>query len=161
MLRPLALTAALAAVLLAVAGCGSPEPPETVEVVFQDSSVPPEFHRSWTLEADGGDLSVVVDSYGDVVSEGSATMDDRAWEEFTSGLQEQLDAVDTPLFGGGDDGCSGGQQITITLPDKTYEFETQCGEDDEQQPVREALEILAPLTEAVDLERLRSQELQP
>jgi hypothetical protein len=34
---------------------------------FNDSSVPPEYHRRYTLTADAESAQLVVDSYGDVL----------------------------------------------------------------------------------------------
>ena len=49
-----------------------------VKVAFRDSSVPPEYHRSWRLTLDSDEIAVVVDSYGDIVSEGERGDAERA-----------------------------------------------------------------------------------
>ena len=44
----------------------------TVEYHYQDSSVPPEYHRSYTLTVTQGEADLVVDSYGDVLHDETA-----------------------------------------------------------------------------------------
>lgn len=62
------------AILLSVTAflfsCGNQETPDfdTFEYRFHDSSVPPEYHRSYTIRMTTDSISKWVDSYGDTVS---------------------------------------------------------------------------------------------
>lgn len=50
---------------------GSKKVKKVVNIVFhyQDSSVPPEDHRSYTISAYPDSISIIVDSYGDIINE--------------------------------------------------------------------------------------------
>lgn len=98
MVRIRSWTLAIAAVLaVTVAGCsgdakgsgpqmtdsqmtdsGLP-PTATVVYQFHDSSVPPQYHRSYTLNFDRNQVRIVVDSYGDVLADRTAPMTEAAW----------------------------------------------------------------------------------
>ena len=75
----------------------------TVEYHYQDSSVPPEYHRSYTLTVTQGEADLVVDSYGDVLHDETAPIDEAAWEDLLAAVSE-----DGLSGGGAADGCSGG-----------------------------------------------------
>lgn len=42
---------------------------DAVEYHFQDASIPPEYHRSYSIKVTADKLNVVVDSYGDILAE--------------------------------------------------------------------------------------------
>jgi hypothetical protein len=100
--------------LLLVVGCGNDGPAgpgaagsDSFEFAYHDSSVPPEYHRSWTVtvEADGRG-SYTVDSYGEVLGEGAITLD-------ATELDDLLASVpDVESF---DDDCAGGTGRSLTL----------------------------------------------
>lgn len=71
---------------------------------FQDSSVPPEYHRSWTLTVTDGRAYVVVDSYGDVVGEDTVEVPAGVWEDLRAGVA----AIEGDEADPSDDGCAGG-----------------------------------------------------
>ena len=54
-------------------------PTATVVYQFHDSSVPPPYHRSYTLNFDRNQVRIVVDSYGDVLADRTAPMTEAAW----------------------------------------------------------------------------------
>lgn len=58
-----------------VASCSSAEPiPDSADSIvyrYDDSSVPPEFHRSYTITITPSEATVVVDVYGDILAEES------------------------------------------------------------------------------------------
>jgi len=45
--------------------------PETTKIIYSygDSSVPPQYHRSYTITVTNEKLHIVVDSYGDILHE--------------------------------------------------------------------------------------------
>ena len=88
--------------------------PETVtlEYRFNDASVPPEFHRSYTLMAEAASAHLVVDSYGDVLHDVTEPVDEELW-------QSVLDAAATMSNVTGDtsDGCAGGTSEELRVFD--------------------------------------------
>ncbi len=81
---------------------------DTFTFRFSDSSVPPEYHRSWTVEmsADGAG-TYVVDSYGDVISEGTVELDDETWSRMLATIPD----VDGEVG----EGCAGGTSRALTV----------------------------------------------
>ena len=119
----LAITAALAATL---AGCASnakgsgPEmtdsglpPTATVSYHFQDSSVPPKYHRSYTLTFDRNQAHVVVDSYGDVLADRTAPMTEAAWTT----VSNNFPAIRNITVREPEQGCVGGTGFGLKVVD--------------------------------------------
>lgn len=119
----LAITAALAATL---AGCASnakgsgPEmtdsglpPNATVSYHFQDSSVPPQYHRSYTLTFDRNQAHVVVDSYGDVLADRTAPMTEAAWTT----VSNNFPAIRNITVREPAEGCVGGTGFGLKVAD--------------------------------------------
>lgn len=94
------------------------DPATTVVVRFHDSSVPPEYHRSWTLRLSDQRISLVVDSYGDVVARETAPMPRRMWADFVAGLDDELAALPDPVEG---EVCPGGTSVDFEV--------TQAGDE--------------------------------
>lgn len=112
--------------LLACALASAPPPPEKpvsedkpaaqgvtrVEYHFGDSSVPPPYHRSYTIAVSAQTVSKVVDSYGDIVeqSERPGSAED---------LQKAVAAFEAAKIMSGpkteDEGCTGGTTDTVRL----------------------------------------------
>jgi hypothetical protein len=84
---------------------------------FGDSSVPPEFHRSYTLTIDATEVHAVVDSYGDVLEDVTEELPAEVWDGLVAGAGTValLDPSDD------DEGCAGGtsREIEITDGDDT------------------------------------------
>jgi hypothetical protein len=59
---------------------------------FTDASVPPEYHRSYTISAEPGRIDVEVDSYGDVIATEQAELTHAQWKHLTA-LARQLEPV--------------------------------------------------------------------
>ncbi len=121
------LLPAVAAVLaVTLGGCASdakgsgPEmtdsglpPTATVVYHFQDSSVPPPYHRSYTLNFDRNQVHIVVDSYGDVLADRTAPMTDAAWTTVSSNYASIRNVtVRQPP-----EGCVGGTGFALTVND--------------------------------------------
>jgi hypothetical protein len=59
---------------------------------FTDASVPPEYHRSYTISAEPGKIDARVDSYGVVIAEHEAELTHSQWAHLTA-LARQLEPV--------------------------------------------------------------------
>ncbi len=107
---PRALFTAMGLVV-AAAGCGDDGPAEPdaahaqLTYHYQDSSVPPEYHRSYTLELTGADDGahgeLVVDSYGDELHRVDVDVEPDVWEAAVTDLA----ALDLSSSGT-EDGCA-------------------------------------------------------
>ena len=116
-----ALAALLACVATAtVAGCGDDAAdtstdldPATASVIYHynDASVAPEYHRSYTVTVTQGTARVVVDAYGDVLHDVTEPIDDALWERTLAAAQEFDDASSSDR----DSGCSGGTSEELTV----------------------------------------------
>jgi hypothetical protein len=107
-------------VFAAAAGCGASEDPfdraGSLEYRYNDASVDPEFHRSYTLSlVGGGDAApatgtFVVDAYGDVLHEADVTVEPDTWsaalDELASGDRDDVEV---------DGGCSGGTSRQLVI----------------------------------------------
>lgn len=117
-LLPLAGAACVAASV--VAGCADDEgsaptvDPDTavVEYRFTDSSVPPEYHRSYTLTVADGEARIVVDSYGDTLHDETEDVDEATW----TALLDNVERVDG-LGDGPDEDCDGGTSHELRVTD--------------------------------------------
>jgi hypothetical protein len=67
-----------------------------VTLRFRDSSVPPEYHRSYVLTVSEGQVHVVVDSYGDVLHDVTKPLPNDDWAKFVHGLGGQLAQLPQP-----------------------------------------------------------------
>jgi hypothetical protein len=128
--------------------------PATTEVVlaFTDSSVAPEYHRSYTLTVNAQGVHVVVDSYGDVLHDVTEDVPDDQWSAFVADLPERLAALPDPEP---DDGCAGGTGTALTVTeggDEVYAGEDHSCSQSFQGP---AQALVAPFGELVDLGALR------
>jgi hypothetical protein len=59
---------------------------------FTDASVPPEYHRSYTISAEPGRVDIEVDSYGDVIAQQQGELTHAQWKHLTA-LARQLGPV--------------------------------------------------------------------
>jgi hypothetical protein len=69
---------------------------------FRDSSVPPEYHRSYTLTVRRDEVHVVVDSYGDVIGETTEPLPEDVWDGLVAGFDDvaTIESVDSDCTGG-------------------------------------------------------------
>jgi hypothetical protein len=165
--RRLSLATAAISLALLAAACGDddsgtagtttttgPTGEEITEAgyAFRDSSVPPEYHRSWTLTVTAGQAYIVVDSYGDVVGEETAEIDASTWTEVqanVAGLNDDAAAAA--------EGCTGGTgaEVWALAGDETVLEATAevCG--DENAEVVEVWEAaFDPVLALFDMEAL-------
>jgi hypothetical protein len=57
-----------------------------VKFRYRDSSVPPEFHRSYTLDVMSTELRAVVSAYGDVLHRAAASTPSEVWQHLGEGI---------------------------------------------------------------------------
>jgi hypothetical protein len=124
----------------------------SIEVRYTDSSVPPEYHRSWTLTGDDRRATAEVDSYGEIVARERATMPASLWQDLMEPLREIAGMSDVAP----DDGCDGGTAIAVTVRqagDPQTTSVERCG-DEGAEEMDQILGLLAPVTDLVELDRL-------
>lgn len=146
-----ACTVGVLVALVAATGCSSEDAdsggalPEdaTVTYAFQDSSVPPQYHRSYTLTVTQAESRIVVDSYGDVLADESAPTSTKVWQEISAGTPSIADLV--PV--GQVDGCAGGTSfdVEVTVPLETLvELSADLCGGDNDDVARVVTDWLAP-----------------
>lgn len=128
-----------------------------VEYRYRDSSVPPEYHRSYTLTVGAGEARVVVDAYGDELHDVTEPVSDADWRA----LLDRVEAVD-PGTGGadGEDGCAGGTGRALRVTDAGHgddapalDVSVEVCNGGEQQA--DALdEVVAPVLDRFDMSTL-------
>jgi len=98
---------------------------------FQDASVPPEYHRSYTVTIDKGKLKITVDRYGDILAEKEYRIEKNQFEGLIASLKKNK-IKRTEL--GGDDGCTGGTSEIISYSNLSEEIFSgtvyHCGGED-------------------------------
>lgn len=122
---------------------------------FRDSSVPPEYHRSWTLTVTEDQAYVVVDSYGDVVGEETVDLPPGVWEDVQAGVAalegDEADDVSD------DEACAGGTGAEVwarTADEELFEMDADhCGPGNETVSDRWK-EPFAPVLELFDMDTL-------
>jgi len=175
--RP-ALLALVAVLALGAAGCGATaagglgradggggsgggggfDPGTTrVVVAFDDSSVPPQYHRSYRITVRDRKAHVVVDSYGTVLHDETVTIAAADWDRFVGGLHGQLAGIDQP-----EDPrpCPGGTVLDVAITSGSTRFHRNipaCNEHDRDLDDRLDA-VLAPIAEAVHLDALTATD---
>ena len=82
---------------------------------FKDSSVPPQYHRSYEIAVTKNEARIVVDSYGDILSKDVVKLKD---EQFAEVLETIKQAKIAHISDTSDDGsCSGGTSEYIDISD--------------------------------------------
>jgi len=76
---------------------------------FGDSSVPPRYHRSYTITATENELHVIVDSYGEIKAEKKVEISASQFDE----ISETLSNIESKKLGE-NKGCTGGTSERIT-----------------------------------------------
>ena len=86
---------------------------------FQDASVPPEYHRSYTITIDKDKLKITVDSYGDILAEKEFRITKNKFEGIIASLKEnQIKKAEL----GNADGCTGGTSESISYSNLSGEI---------------------------------------
>ena len=90
---------------------------------FGDASVPPQYHRSYTITVTPGQARVVVDSYGDVLADKTHEITREQYEELVGSLsRRRIENVEL----GEDEGCTGGTTQSISYSDGARELFSGC-----------------------------------
>lgn len=128
---------------------------EVAEVVYRytDSSVPPLYHRSYTVTVSPGSARIEVDSYGEVLAEAETSISPEQWASLTTAYQS-LEPIRP------DDGsaCPGGTSRSLSGTDRagnalpTSEVYV-CGQAGEDEAAR-LEEIIEPITAEFDMKTL-------
>ena len=86
---------------------------------FGDASVPPQYHRSYTITVTPGQARVAVDSYGDVLAEKAHEITREEFEDIVRSLsRHRIGSAEL----GEDEGCTGGTTETIRYSDGMNEL---------------------------------------
>jgi hypothetical protein len=81
---------------------------------YGDSSVPPEYHRSYTLTITKDEVHAVVDSYGDVLHDVTEPLPPKVWQQLVATVDTVLDLeVDEDA-----EPCAGGTTRDLKIEDK-------------------------------------------
>lgn len=75
---------------------------ERVTLRFQDSSVPPQYHRSYTIVVETGSVQTTVDVYGAIIARDRRDLDPAEWPallEDARGLSDELSDADDSATG--------------------------------------------------------------
>ena len=79
---------------------------------FGDASVPPQYHRSYTITVTPGAAALVVDSYGAVLAEKTYEITPERFREIVASLKRR--GIEHAALED-DDGCTGGTTETVSL----------------------------------------------
>jgi hypothetical protein len=136
-------------------GCSAAKPLEvdpartSVEYTFRDSSVPPEYHRSYVIKASSTQATITVDSYGDVLRQESSAVSAETWTKVTDlvrSLPERTKDIKTQK-----PGCAGGTASKIVVREGDEERYSRHIEDCGGGPVAPLTDTTAPLEALFDM----------
>lgn len=95
--------------------------PEFTQIVYiyQDASVEPSYHRSYSIKATPQRISVKIDSYGEVLEDEAYDLTEEEFAEIVESLKEH--SIHKEELGLDTDGCPGGstERIAYTKSDGT------------------------------------------
>ena len=158
MRRSITLISIIAVSLGLTVGCSAPAPLEvdpakmSVEYTFTDSSVPPEYHRSYVIKASKSEANITVDSYGDVLRRETAAMPAETWNkviDLVRSLPERTKDIKTPK-----PGCAGGTASKILVREGGQERFSQRIDDCGSGPGAPLTDTAVPLTALFDMNDL-------
>lgn len=127
----------------------------TVVYRFLDSSLPPEFHRSYEITSDANTSSLTIDSYGDILDSASMATDfDALSLVLTKFEQSEL----AERIGFSNNGCVGGRSSFLTLY-QSSDLETpvrsvgvyECDSEEAPAAMLELRNIIDPVLEPFDV----------
>jgi hypothetical protein len=116
----LILAASALALAIAATACGGDDDDDItlgddaqVTYHFGDSSVPPEYHRSYTLTVGPTEVHAVIDSYGDVLEDVTTPLPEEVWDQLVADIDD-VSGLDPD---GDDEGCAGGTSRELQVSD--------------------------------------------
>lgn len=80
---------------------------------FEDSSVPPEDHRSYTITANSDTIQIIVDSYGDIISDSSFVFSSKNMDILIEAIKDTQ--LKNKRMTEDKKGCTGGTSKSITV----------------------------------------------
>ena len=81
---------------------------------FGDASVPPEYHRSYTITVTTDKVRIVVDSYGEILADEEYEITNKQFNDIRKSLERNKVRNCTLGY---DEGCSGGTSERISFSD--------------------------------------------
>lgn len=105
---------------------------DTIVYRFKDSSVPPQYHRSYKITVTKSEAKAVIDSYGDIINKSQVELKDGQFNEVLEAIKTSKTTITADTS---DDGsCSGGtsEYLKILNNDKAI-FDGNvyhCGKED-------------------------------
>jgi len=98
---------------------------------FGDASVPPKYHRSYTVTVTADSVNIVVDSYGDILADEEYEITTKQFDDIQRSL-ERNNIRNCTL--GSDEGCTGGTSESISYVNNKNEIFSgsvyHCGGND-------------------------------
>lgn len=125
-----------------------------VTLRFTDSSTPPEYHRSYTIDVEGGKATTKVDVYGDVIATDVTTVSESAWAK----LQQSVPS--TAPKRGQDDEEAGSSSYVLKIWQGTQEHDITWTSLTPTDPALKAAAAFAARIEALvpNLQKLKDTE---
>jgi len=129
----------------------------TVEYSFVDSSVPPEFHRSFTITSDANTSRLTIDSYGNILDDANMATNFDA----LSLVLTRLEQSDLSGRIGFSTNCVGGRSSFLSLY-RSSDLQTpvrsigayECDSAEAKEAMPELRNIIDPVLEPFDVESL-------
>ena len=124
----------------------------SLEYKFRDSSVPPQYHRSYVITATEKEASITVDSYGDVLRQENAAMPAETWDdviELASTLPSRADKISNPK-----PGCAGGTTSRVIVREGDHERYSKSAENCGGASDKPLTDTAAPLVALFDMNEL-------
>lgn len=141
-------------------GSSSLDPADvSIRVRYHDSSMAPQYHRSYVLTASGGRVHVVVDAYGEVLHDVVVDMPDDEWRSFVAGLSEDLQGL--PEAEATDEACTGGSALDLRVTSADVDFErspNNCNSSANLELTEAIRQAMAPAYDSVDLDALTATD---
>lgn len=110
-------------------GTVSTKTPSKIVYEFKDSSVPPEYHRSYVITITKSEARLAVDSYGKVVEEATAKITDKEFNQIVETISAAK--IRRVKETNAKQGCAGGTSETLRLFERNKESLTatvyHCG----------------------------------
>ncbi len=98
---------------------------------FGDASVPPDYHRSFTITISADKVRIIVDSYGEILADELSKSSSKQFDEIRKSFKSNKI---TNCTLGEDEGCSGGTLERISCSDNENEIFSgsvyHCGGND-------------------------------
>jgi len=98
---------------------------------FGDASVPPDYHRSYSVRVTADEVRVVVDSYGEILADETYTITSLQFDDIKRSLERNRISNCTLVD---DENCTGGTSERITYSDRDNELFSgsvyHCGGND-------------------------------